>query len=126
MLRWLTNWYIDRLVTKERADLPVVSVQLLLDEIAKEIRDGALLFLETRDQQFVPLNHEKVSKQDLEFVSLIVTWSSEATPAWKTEEAAKALAERLASHGNIDAVVLLSRSLDSFVGYYVRVRPKLP
>ncbi|MBY0375932.1 MAG: hypothetical protein K2Q23_18185 [Bryobacteraceae bacterium] len=126
MFRWLTNWYIDRQVAKERANLPVVDVRSLLERISEEnhLAPEARYFLETRDQRFISLNPPHMTSEGVETVSLIVTWSRDGIPAWETEQPAKNLAERLARHRDLEAVLLLRRSLDSFVGYYVRVRPK--
>lgn len=124
MFRRLTDWYIDRLVAREQANLPVVNLKSLLERIGEEIV-GAQLFLETRDQRFVPVNLQHPNSDGLEITSLVVTWSREGIPPWETEEPAKNLAQRLSGRAGISAVVLLSRRLDSFVGYYVRIRPEL-
>lgn len=124
MFRRLTDWYIDRLVAREQANLPVVNLKSLLERIGEEIV-GAQLFLETRDQRFVPFNLQHPNSDGLEITSLVVTWSREGIPPWETEEPAKNLAQRLSGRAGISAVVLLSRRLDSFVGYYVRIRPEL-
>lgn len=96
----------------------------LLDRIGEEIL-GARLFLETRDQRFVPVNLQHPNSVGLDIISLVVTWSREGIPPWETEEPAKNLAQRLAEREDISAVVLLSRRSDSFVGYYVQIRPEL-
>lgn len=125
MFRWLTDWYINRLVAKERANLPAINWRSLLDGIAEEIQ-GSSVFLETRGQHFVPVTSQDSNSVGLDIISLVVTWNHGGVQPWETEEPAKNLAKKLSERADVSAVVLLSRSLDSFVGYYVRIRPKLP
>lgn len=122
MFRRLTDWYIDRLVAKELAALPVIDWRFLLDGISEEIQ-GSSIFLETRDQHFVSVNSGDPNRGNLDIVSLVITWSHDGVQPWKTEEPAKNLAWALSERDDLSAVVLLSRRLDSFVGYYVRIRP---
>ena len=126
MFRRLTDWYIDRLVAKQRANLPVVDARSLHERIAGEIPAGGSFYLETRDQRFVPVDLQQLNSEGLDSISLIVTWSGDGIKPWETEEPAKEVARRLSERSDIEAMVFLSRRLDAFVGYYVRIRPKLP
>jgi hypothetical protein len=125
MFRRLIDWYIDRLVAKERLNLPAINWRSLLDGISEEIQ-GSAVFLETRGQRFVPVDSLDSNSEGSDIVSLVVTWSHDGVEPWETKEPAKNLAQALSERDAVVAVVLLSRSLDSFVGYYVRIRPKLP
>lgn len=126
MLGWLTEWYINRLVAKQRAELPAIDWRSLLKRVEDAFQGRASVLLETRDERFISAESQGSNSGDLEFISLIVTWSREGLKPWETEEPARQLAQVLSQCDDVTAVLLLSRRLDSFVGYYVRIRPKLP
>jgi len=124
MFTRLMDWYVDRLVAKEHASLPAIDWRSLAGKINEEIEECSV-FVETRDKRFVPVNPQDPNSKELDAVSLIVTWSHHGVKPWETEKPAKDLAEDLSERGDVSAVVLWSRSLDSFVGYYVQIRPKV-
>lgn len=126
MFRRLTEWYLDRLIAEEKASLPNVDARDLLDRITFATHAEDLFYVETRDERVLPLNPDQPNSEGLDVVSLIVTRSRDGILPWDTEEPAETLADRLSDRDDISAIVQLSRRLDSFVGYYVRIRPKTP
>lgn len=74
MLKWLSDWYIDRLIAKERESLPQVDWRSLTSKLGEAFEDGRV-FLETRDQRFVPMGSLESDSEGLDIVSLVVTWS---------------------------------------------------
>lgn len=122
MLNWLSGWYIDRLIAKERESLPPIDWRALTRTLGEAIEDGRV-FLETRNQRFVPMGSLGSDSEGLDIVSLVVTWSHEGVRPWETEQA---LVERLSERSDVSAVLLLNRCVDSFVGYYVRIRHRQP
>jgi hypothetical protein len=120
----LLDWYIDRKVRQEREAEPAIDWKAIHDSIREDI-DGYTVFLETRDGRFVlPSSHRAESRRD-DVVALIVTWMEEGIRPWETEAPAEALAETLSTRAGLSAYVQVSRSLESFAGYYVEVRPLL-
>jgi len=92
----------------------------LLQRVAPRI-DGYCAFVETRAGQFVRV--EKAT-DSLDVVGLALAWVQEDVPPWEMEAPAKALLGQLSDVADIETMILLSRSVDSFAGYYVRVRSK--
>jgi hypothetical protein len=88
--------------------------------IAGEI-DGYTLFLETKDGRHVPPDDVASSSQVQDVVALALVWLHDNVPASDTEEPATQLAARLSKRCGLEPVILLSRSTESFVGFYVRV-----
>lgn len=90
----------------------------LLKRVEPEI-SGYTVFLETAARRFVPLTAEQQAEN---VVGLVATWIRDGMSPWETEAPAKELAHRLSTQLGVNALVLLSRSLESFAGYYVSIR----
>jgi hypothetical protein len=90
----------------------------LYDKIKTEA-EGYSFFVETTDGSFVPVDEADSLASGV--VGLVVAWLQKDLPPWEMEEPAEELCARLSSL-HMDARVLLSRSLESFAGYYVSVR----
>ena len=116
----LLDWYIDRRVRQERAAVPPIDWKALHERIRNEVQ-GYTVLLEMRDGTLVPLDDRRLEDNDI--VGLAVTWLYEGVPPPATEEPAEALAKTLGEGHGVEAWVQVSRSLESFVGFYVRVRP---
>lgn len=126
MFQFLTNRLLDHIISKERARIPKLNPSSVHSAIHQEIKPGASLYLESRDRTFTPWNPSDPDNHASDIVSLIVTWSRDGVLPWNTEQPAKDLQDKLAYHPNIEAMLLLSRDPDSFVGYYVQIRFKSP
>jgi hypothetical protein len=77
--------------------------------------------VETRSGHFVRVDSAATS---LDVVGLAIAWLHAGVNPWEMEAPAQELLERLSDIPNIEAIMLLSRSVESFAGYYVRVRPQ--
>jgi hypothetical protein len=90
----------------------------LLERIEPEL-SGYTVFLETESGRFLPLASQS---QGEEVVGLIISYIRDGLSPWETEQPVKQLAQRLSVRVGLIPTVLLSRSPESFVGYYVRIR----
>ena len=118
----LLDWYIDRRVRQQRASVPAIDWKPLHERIRNEV-EGYTVFLEMRDGSLVRLDHPQANARDI--VGLAITWLYDGVPPPATEEPAETLAKTLSEGHGVEAWVQVSRSPESFVGYYVRVRPLL-
>jgi len=91
----------------------------LLKRVESEV-SGCTVFLETAAGLFVPLVPEPQAEN---VVGLVATWIRDGMSPWETEAPAKKLAHRLSTRLGVNALVLVSRSLESVAGYYVSIRP---
>jgi hypothetical protein len=103
---------------EEGQGIAAVDWRALLKRVEPEIR-GCTVFLETAAGRFVALAPEP---QADDVVGLVVTWTRDDMSPWATEVPAKELAQSLSALG-VNALVQLNRSLESFAGYYVSIRP---
>lgn len=125
MLGKLLDWYIARKVAEQRRTLPAIDWQALHESIKDDV-EGFSVYLEMRDDRFLPISDpsaDAAARADV--VGLVVAQLIDGVPPWETEEPAQALAERLSTRPHLTAIVQLSRRAEAFVGYYVRVRPLL-
>jgi hypothetical protein len=91
----------------------------LLERIEPEL-SGYTVYLETESGRFLPLASKTPGEG---VVGLIITYIRDGLSPRDTEQPVKQLAQRLSARLGKIPPVLLSRSLESFVGYYVRLRP---
>jgi hypothetical protein len=89
----------------------------LLKSFEQEI-SGYTVFLETSASQFIPL----ACKPQDNVVGLVITYVREGLSPWETKEPVNELAQRLSARLGVNTPVLLSRSPESFVGYYISIR----
>jgi hypothetical protein len=98
---------------------PAVDWRSLLERVLPAI-GSRTVFLELADGRFARSTPEP---RPGDVVALAITWADEGLTAWDTEAPARRLAEELSARPGLEACMLLNRDPDSFVGYYVRVRP---
>jgi hypothetical protein len=119
--RWI-DWYLDRRVQRERSALPRLDWRPLLKRIQNEV-DGYAVFVETRDDQFVAVSSSEANG-DLDAIGLVAAWVRDDVPPWEMEAPARRLTNQLSALEGTTVVMLLSRRIEPFAGYYVRLRPE--
>jgi hypothetical protein len=122
MFNGLIDWYLDRRVQRERSALPRLDWRSLLKRIQNEV-DGYAVFVETRDGQFVAVSSSE-AKGNLDAIGLVAAWVRDDVPPWEMEAPARRLTNQLSALEGTTVVMLLSRRIEPFAGYYVRLRPK--
>jgi hypothetical protein len=120
MLAKLVDWWIGRKIWQERQALPRIDWEELVGRIRNDI-EGYTVYLETRDARLIPLLSEDANAK-IDALSLVIAWIQAGVQPWEMEQPAQQLKERLSAHHGIDAIVLVSRQIQPFAGYYVRVR----
>jgi len=118
MLNKLVDLYINWRVRRERNAVPAIDWKALHNRVAEYVGNYPI-FVETRDRRFLPINGDKGD----DIVALVVACISEGAPPWESREPARNIAEKLSKEPDLDALMLVSRDPESFVGYYVRVSP---
>ena len=82
--------------------------------------DACAIMAEMDDGRFLPL----AEGQRLEsVVGLVAAPVHDGQSLWRTDAPAKELANAMSTQLGVSAVALISRRFDSFVGYYVSIRP---
>jgi hypothetical protein len=107
---------VSEIVTAEQKPNPPLKWQELLKRMEPEL-PGFTVFLETPDGEWRSL----ASIKNEQVVYLVIACIRDGISSTKTEEPIRDLAERLSTRVGVKALVLLSRRLEPFSGYYLRV-----
>jgi len=124
MIGRLFDWYIERKVRSERANLPAVDWTSLHASVAGP-GAGYAVFVEMRDGRLASTDDPRLEAERGDIVGLAYTWLDDR-PRGESEEPAQRLAQALAPRRDLLVSLYVNRSsIELFTGHYVSVRPLL-
>jgi hypothetical protein len=122
MRRRQANKIAKRHIRAQGDALPKVAWRSLQSDL-QDYLDGFGVFVEMRDGRIVSGDSLLADGAEEDAVSLVLTAAGPHVSAWDTEEPAAHLAAKLSELPGLEAIMLVNRDPEAFVGYYVRVRP---
>ena len=119
MFKKMINRWIDREVQLEREALPLLDWKATLKEISHLLEENAV-YLEERAGGLI--TQEEHSRQPRDIVGMAIAIADKDLKPWETEEPASLLATKVSNYLGREAILLISRDTNLFVGYFVLVR----
>ena len=85
----------------------------------EDIIENCSVYLELKSGEKISIKDPKTAEPKGIVKSLLLTYANQDTPAWETEKAIIELGNKITTKTGIKYPVLVSRDINSFVGYYL-------